>query len=174
MGLRSTSVSPTQHRKSLVTSRRSPKTSSAGAPERNASTRELPEQSLNPGDQLPHRKRLGQEVVDSRAEPLEPDLLVRAGGQHEDDQVAAPLANFTGDLHPVDSGQHEVDDHHRHVRGKGLCQTDSPVGGGIYVESLHGEGCRRTSRTWWDRPRPPAAWPRFVSDVQEKFRLRPP
>ena len=65
------------------------------------------------GDELGHRERLGHVVVGADVEPAHPVLLLAAGGQHDDRDVAGPVAgaDLAAELDARDVRQHPVEQH---------------------------------------------------------------
>jgi hypothetical protein len=74
--------------------------------------------------------RLGQVVAGAEAQRLEHVLLVGVGGEDDDAQLGALLAQAPEHLQPVQVGKLDVEDHHADLRILGGGQRLGAAGGG--------------------------------------------
>jgi len=135
-------------------STRSPRRSAGGvdgarrlsaAAQRRRRRRRAPAQRDDPGDKLREVERLGQVVVGTQVEPVDP-LLGRAGGRQHQNPGPSPAAGQPGaDLVPVHRRQVPVE--HDHVVGGelGLLQPDRAI-----VRDVHGHS--QVAQALGDRP----------------------
>ena len=70
--------------------------------------------SLNPGDQLPHAEGLGDVIVRAQLQAQDLVHLVAFGGKHDDGGIrrGGSALQTAANLHAVNTGQHDIQQHH--------------------------------------------------------------
>ncbi len=111
----------------------------SGLSERSPTSSEpSPQQRPDPGEQLAPLEWLDEVVVGAAVEAVDPILCLRAGGQHQDRDVAVG-SQAAADLDPVEPGKTEIEDDQVGDESGGGVERVDPVGGGADFVALVAE-----------------------------------